>query len=114
MRGSGVRVLASLLDATGSSPANRWSFPPATLERHTGYSLPAPPGWAEVRATCQAGREGHPCACHEETNGAELRVEFTCRQKAGNFTADQYGAFRESVSRALALAGRSAAFKEKK
>jgi len=41
-------------------------------------------------------------------------VEFTCRQKAGNFTADQYSAFRESVSRALALAARSATFKEKK
>ncbi len=52
--------------------------------------------------------------CHQETNGAELRVEFTCRQKAGSFPADQYSAFRESVNRALALAGRSAAFKEKK
>ena len=52
--------------------------------------------------------------CHQETNGAELRVEFTCRQKAGDFTADQYSAFRESMNRALALAGPSAAFKEKK
>jgi hypothetical protein len=52
--------------------------------------------------------------CHQETNGDELRVEFTCREKAGDFIAEQYGAFRESVNRALALAGRSAAFKEKK
>jgi hypothetical protein len=36
--------------------------PPATLERNTGYHLPILPGWAEVWATCQAGREGHPCA----------------------------------------------------
>ena len=60
VRGSGVRVLASLLDATGSSPANRWSFPPATLERHTGYSLPTPPGWAEVRATVRLVGKGIP------------------------------------------------------
>ena len=41
------RGLASLQDATGSSPANWWSFPHAALERHTGYPLPTLPGWAE-------------------------------------------------------------------
>jgi hypothetical protein len=33
-------VLASLQDATVLSPVNRWSFPPVTLERPTGYLLP--------------------------------------------------------------------------
>jgi hypothetical protein len=33
-------ALASLQDATLLSSANRWSFPPATLERSTGYLLP--------------------------------------------------------------------------
>ncbi len=44
------RLLASLRDANGSSPVNRWSFPPATLERPTGYPLPSLPGWTEVPA----------------------------------------------------------------
>ena len=42
-------VLASVRNATGSSPAKRWSFPPAAPERHTGCFLPARPGWAEAR-----------------------------------------------------------------
>jgi len=52
--------------------------------------------------------------CHAETSGTELRLEFSCWQKPGTFPADQYGPFREAVSRALALVGRSAAFEEKK
>jgi hypothetical protein len=44
------RLLASLRDANGSSPVNRWSFPPATLERPTGYPLPTLPGWAGAPA----------------------------------------------------------------
>jgi hypothetical protein len=44
-------VLASLRDANRSSSANRWSFPHAALERHTGYPLPTLPGWAEQGRT---------------------------------------------------------------
>jgi hypothetical protein len=80
-------------------------------------TLTGPEGWQPQPGENTDQRIDEPflsARCHQEANGAELRVEFTCRQKAGNFTADQYSAFRESVSRALGLAGRSAAFKEKK
>ena len=55
--------------------------PPATLERHTGYSLPTLPGWAEVQATrtyevsnlglgapvCPVHRRGMDGACPAST-----------------------------------------------
>ncbi len=52
--------------------------------------------------------------CQQKTNGDDLSVEFTFRQKKDDFPADRYSAFRESVNHALALIGRSAAFKEEK
>jgi tetratricopeptide (TPR) repeat protein len=52
--------------------------------------------------------------CHKEAKGSKLHIEFNCRQKPGTFRADQYGQFREAVSRALAMVGPSAAFEEKK
>jgi hypothetical protein len=80
-------------------------------------TLKGPGGWQPQPDENADQRIDEPflsARCHQETNGDELRVEFTCREKAGDFVAEQYSAFRESVNRALALAGRSAAFKEKK
>ena len=59
------------------------------IEFTSKATVMGPEGWQPQPGENTDQRIDEPflsARCHQETNGSELRVEFTCRQKAGNFS----------------------------